>query len=301
MKPFIEKLTLEEDHSFVARTFRTPQFEVPWHQHPEFEIILFLEGEGNAFVGNHVGNFSKGDIYFLGSNLPHTFQKSHPELITSAVVVQFLDDCWGNGLLNIPEAREIRTIMEKAGRGLKISSPCLSIISPIIQQLETSRGFERIILLWQCLREMALDHSHESLSTKKMSEASGKQQERIDKIFQYTIDHYAEGITLDEISAYAGLSVPAFCQYFRKCTKKTYIEFLNEVRIGKACQQLIDTSKPITEIAYECGYNTLANFNKQFLKLKVMQPREFRSKFSESRKLLETNNAATAHKQLTSG
>ena len=86
MRLLVEKLPLSENTSFVARTHRTPHFEVPWHQHVEFELILFTEGAGMSFVGNYVGEFEVGDIYFLGANLPHTFQKTG-NLVTSAVVV----------------------------------------------------------------------------------------------------------------------------------------------------------------------------------------------------------------------
>src|SRR5205809_1351214 len=96
MKPLVEKLPLSQNTSFVAHTYRTPQFEVPWHQHIEYELILFKEGEGTSFIGNYVGEFKKGDIFFLGSNLPHTFQKVHKDLITSALVIQFRADCWGS-------------------------------------------------------------------------------------------------------------------------------------------------------------------------------------------------------------
>lgn len=282
MKPLIEKLPIGRDQSFVARTYRTPHFEVPWHQHPELELILFKEGEGNAFVGNHVGEFAPGDIYFLGSNLPHTFQKADPDLVTSAEVVQFLPNCWGEQLLEMPESREVKRLFERTVVGLKLKGRTVDKISPLLQELESSAGFNRVILLWQCLQYIAGAGEYDELSTHEMGALQIKQQARIDLIFQYTIDHYAENISLDEISSNAGLSVPAFCNYFRKSTKKTYIEFLNEVRIGKACQQLIDTQKTISEIAYECGYNTLANFNKQFLKIRSIQPKQYRKIFSAS-------------------
>lgn len=283
MKPFIEKLITDEDESFVARTFHTPLFEVPWHQHPEVEIILFLEGEGNAFVGNYVGNFTAGDVFMIGPHVPHTFQKSDPQAEAAALVVQFLPDCWGEGFLQMPESRSIATLVDAAHMGLKLSPVCAEKLQ--LQRIENSQGIERVILLLSCLKTISEDTQLRELSTQKMADSSGKQQERIDRIFQYTIDHYADSITLPAIAGYTGMSVPAFCHYFRKATKKTYIEFLNEVRVGKACQQLIDTSRPITDIAYDCGYNTVANFNKQFSKLKQMSPRHFRSQFSESRKI----------------
>src|SRR4029079_18765389 len=102
MKLFIEKLPLSQNTSFVARTYRTPQFEIPWHQHIEYELILFTEGEGLIFIGNYVGDFKPGDIFFIGANLPHTFQKANRDLIINAVVIQFREDFWGNELMNLP-------------------------------------------------------------------------------------------------------------------------------------------------------------------------------------------------------
>lgn len=120
MKPLIEKLTLSENSSFLARTYRTPKFEVPWHQHIEYELILFTEGEGSSFVGNYVGEFKTGDIFFLGSNLPHTFQKAHKDLITSAIVVQFREEFWGPHFMQLPESRSIKKLFDISYKGLKI-------------------------------------------------------------------------------------------------------------------------------------------------------------------------------------
>ena len=107
MKAIIQKLPLHESTSFVARTYRTPNFEVGWHQHVEFELILFTEGSGLSFVGNHVGEFEIGDVYFIGSYLPHTFQKTTPELVTSAIVVQFHPNLFGAELFDLPESKSI--------------------------------------------------------------------------------------------------------------------------------------------------------------------------------------------------
>lgn len=285
MKPYLERLPIASDSSFVARTYRTPHFEVPWHQHPEIELILFQEGEGNAFVGNHVGNFNTGDIYLIGSNLPHTFQKADAGMITSAVVVQFLPNCWGDQFLQMPESRAIKSLFDTANSGLKIQGETVELLRPLVTSLENAVGFNRVLLLLQCLGIISARKEYSMLSTQNMANLQTRQQARVDKIFLYTIEHFAEGITLEDIAAHVNMSIPAFCLYFRKHTKKTYIEFLNEVRIGKACQQLIDTQKTISEIAYDCGYNTLANFNKQFLKIRKIQPSHYRKIFSESETL----------------
>jgi AraC-like DNA-binding protein/quercetin dioxygenase-like cupin family protein len=279
MKPLIEKLPLTENTSFVARTYRTPHFEVPWHQHIEYELILFTEGEGNCFIGNYVGDFKTGDIFFLGANLPHTFQKAHKDIITSAVVIQFKEDFWGAGFMNLPESRIIKQLFDRSMQGLKIKAACRQLLQPMIKALENLKGFERIIGLCNCLLLIAQQQEFEPVSTQEIKEFNSKNKERIDKIFQYTIDYFQDSINLSNVAKSAGMSVPAFCSYFKKSTKKTYIDFLNEVRIGHACNQLIDTQKNIESICYESGFNTLANFNKQFLKVKGLTPSKYRQRF----------------------
>ena len=152
MKPIVEKLTLSENTSFLARTYTTPLFEVPWHQHIEYELIMFKKGEGSSFIGNYVGEFKTGDIFFLGSNLPHTFQKAKKELITSALVIQFRDDFWGKDFLLLPESRNIKQLLDIAYQGLKITGSCRELLKPFIEELEFAEGFERIILLCECLQ-----------------------------------------------------------------------------------------------------------------------------------------------------
>lgn len=274
MKPFIQKLPLDEATSFVAKTFRTPNFEVGWHQHIEYELILFTEGSGMSFIGNHVGEFEAGDIYFLGSNLPHTFQKSGDQ-ITSAVVVQFRDELF----IPIPETRSIHLLFEISMHGLKITGSTKQHITPLVKKLETATGFERILLLGECLRNISESKEYITVSTQEVKQLNPKDKECIDRVFQFTIDSFREPISLSQVAGIACMSIPAFCNYFKRSTKKTYIDFLNEIRIGYACNLLIDTKKSVLDICYESGYNTMANFHKQFLKHKQLTPLQYRKHF----------------------
>jgi AraC-like DNA-binding protein len=153
------------------------------------------------------------------------------------------------------------------------------MLTPLIKQLEKAKGFERIIILSNCLLLIAQQEDYITLSTQEISSFNSKNKERIDKILQYTIDSFQEPVTLQDVAKNAAMSVPAFCNYFKKCTKKTYIDFLNEVRVGYACKQLIDTQNNIASICYDSGFNTLANFNKQFLKVKNLTPSGYRRTF----------------------
>ncbi|MEP7277062.1 MAG: AraC family transcriptional regulator [Bacteroidota bacterium] len=279
MKPLIEKLPLTENTSFLAKTFSTPHFEVPWHQHAEYELILFTAGEGASYIGNYIGDFKPGDIFFLGSNLPHTFQKTERDLVTSAVVVQFKEDFWGSQLMQLPESRLIKNLFETATHGLKIKEAGRLQLAPHIMELERATGFHRIILLCRCLQLLAQQQDYRTLSTQEIKAPGARNKERIDKILQYTIDYFQDPITLQAVAKNVSMSVPAFCSYFKKCTKKTYIDFLNEVRVGYACKQLIDSQNNIAAICYDSGFNTLANFNKQFLKVKAITPSGYRKTF----------------------
>jgi hypothetical protein len=169
MKPLIQKLPLAENTSFVARTFRTPNFEVGWHQHIEYEIILFTEGSGMSFIGNYIGEFETGDIYFMGPNLPHTFQKSGDQ-VTSAVVVQFRDDCLGHHFLEIPESKNIKKLLNTSLQGLKVTGNGKKVLASLLAQLEKATGFKRVLLLGECLHLLAEKKEFIKVSTQKIKE-----------------------------------------------------------------------------------------------------------------------------------
>ena len=280
MKPIIQKLPLNESTSFIAKTFRTPHFEVGWHQHIEYELILFTEGSGLSFIGNHVGEFETDDIYFLGSNLPHTFQKRNTDLITSALVVQFTSDFWGDNFLNLPELKDVKSLLAISEYGLKLKGKSRQHIKILIKKLEGSVGFERILLLGNCLQIMANFGEYITVSTQEIKQFQSKDKEIIDKVFQFTITNFKELINLEQVASIACMSIPAFCNYFKKSTKKTYVDFLNEVRIGYACTLLIETKKYVSDICFESGYNTMANFHKQFMKVKGTAPLQYRKSFA---------------------
>jgi AraC-like DNA-binding protein/quercetin dioxygenase-like cupin family protein len=279
MRPFIEKLNLNESSSFYARTHSTPGFEVGWHQHAESELILFKEGYGTAFIGNYVGTFNKGDIFFIGPDLPHTFQKSHKDLFVSAVVVQFQESFWGNRFLSLPECRFFKEVFEISLRGLRITGSARKLLEDAIAGLENLKGFHRIIRLSECLQIIDEQKEYELLSSHELKETNTYCKDRIDAVYQYTVEHYFEPISLEKVAGIAAMTVPAFCAYFKKATRKTYIEFLTDVRVENACKMLVDTEYCINEICYRSGFNTLTNFNRQFQKVKQSTPSQYRKIF----------------------
>jgi AraC-like DNA-binding protein len=278
MKPFVQRLPLAENTSFVAKTFRTPHYEVGWHKHVEYELILFTEGSGISFIGNHVGDFNTGDIYFLGSQLPHTFPKSGDQ-INSAVVVQFKEDFCGEAFLQIPEMSRLRRLFDLSAQGLKITGATKQRLTPRMIEMESQQGLPRLLTLLDCLHMIMETQEFTAVSTTDLDRVRHNDQATIDTIFRHTIASFREKITLQEVAAMACMSIPAFCSYFKRSTKKTYIEFLNEVRIGYACSLLMEGQRTVADVCYECGYNNMGHFHKQFLKIKGVTPLQFGKSF----------------------
>lgn len=278
--PIEEKLPLSSDCSFIVKTFTTPEYELGWHHHIEYELVLIIKGEGMGFIGNHIGEYQAQDIYFIGSNLPHAFPKKQADMTASALVIQFKDNFWGNDFLNLPECKRLRALLNKACYGIKLTGSVKKELATNIRALEHKQGLQRIIGLCECLDLMSQQEDIQQLSTLEATKLIDKDNEKINKIFQYTMQSFQQKISLKEVADLACMSVPAFCNYFKKRTKKTYFDFLGEIRISHACNLLLDTVKPIVEICFESGYNSLPNFRKQFFKLKKIGPLQYRKKFS---------------------
>ena len=233
-----------------------------------------------SFVGNYVGEFETGDIFFLAKNLPHGFKRKD-DSIGSALVIQFREDCWGSEFFTSAECAPIRELFATSVHGLKIEGKSKMQLTDLIKSLEHSEGFERIIWLCSCLNIIASAKEYVLLSTEMIRQPNPKGNDRIDKIFDFTISTFQKCIELEEVANLANMSVPAFCNYFKKCTKKTYVNFLNEVRISYACRLLANTRHSISYICFDSGFQSLQNFNKQFYKLKQVTPSGYRKRAME--------------------
>lgn len=281
MKPLLQKLPVAEQTSFVARTYTTPLFETAWHQHPEFELILQLKGHGMCFTGNYIGDFTAGDIFLLGSNLPHEFKKEQADMECSVMVIHFDKNFWGEGFWDMPESREITKLLDQSMLAIKLTSYQPELAAAVLK-LENALGFERIIILCQCLLIISREEHKQTLSTIAGKELNLLSDDKIIKLYEYTIRHFKEPIALSTVASLANMSISAFCRYFKRNTKKTYIDFVNEIRIGHACHSLVNTNNTVLQICYDCGFNTVANFNKQFLKIKGYTPSVYKRKFRVS-------------------
>ncbi|MBC7889505.1 MAG: helix-turn-helix transcriptional regulator [Ferruginibacter sp.] len=277
MKTLIQKIHLEEHQSFACRSYRTPDFETNWHKHEEFELILLAEGYGTAMIGDYIGEYKPGDIYFLAGNLPHWFKKQHHKMTGCSVVLHFKQNIFGKELLQLPELESINDLLKK-NDGIQIQPKLTKEISAIIYEMESLKGFQRIGLLLQCLQKISTS-PHYVTVTQNFESTNENINPAIEKIIDFSFKRYLTPITLQQVADVAAMSIPTFCRFFKKNIKKTYFDFIQDLRISHACKLLTNSNKPVMEICYESGYNSWAHFSKQFKQVKKMTPSGFRKEF----------------------
>lgn len=279
MKTLIQKIHVEEENSFACRLYRTPHFETNWHKHKEYELILITEGHGTALIGDYVGDYKTGDIYLLGSELPHWFRKSQQNMTGGAIVLHFLRDFWGNSFLSLPEMKTVLRLLNSDNNGIQLQKSLQKNITELMPRVLQASGLERIQLLLKILQQIAESKQYRVITKAFDSSTSNKENSAIEKIFNHSFKHFLEPVTLAEVAAAAGMTIPTFCRFFKRNVKKSYFDFLKELRIGHACKLLRETNEPILDICYESGYNSWAHFSKQFRQVKQIAPGAYRRQF----------------------
>ena len=274
MKTLLQKIYPDEHQSFACRTYHTPQFETNWHKHEEFELILITAGHGTVMMGDYIGEYQTGDIYFIAGNLPHWFKKQHHKMTGTAIVVHFKQEIFGDQFLQLPELKHIGHLLKKED-GIQLQNKLKREIASLIPQIELASGYERIFLLLECLQQIS-SGLHCTTLTQNFSSNNNNINPAIEKIIDFSFKRYLTPLTLNQVAAVADMSIPTFCRFFKKNIKKTYFDFIQDLRISHACKLLTNTNKPVLEICYESGYNSWAHFSKQFKNVKQITPSQYR-------------------------
>jgi len=277
MKTLIQKIHLEEHQSFACRSYRTPIFETNWHKHEEFELILISEGHGTAMIGDFIGEFKPGDIFFIAGNLPHWFKKQHNKMTGCSEVLHFKPEIFGNEFLGLPELKNVRQLLIR-NDGIQIEQKLKKEMSAIIYEMQTLKDFQRLSLLLNCLHKISTTANYITL-TQNFASNNSNINPVIEKIIDFSFKQYLTPITLEQVADVAAMSIPTFCRFFKKNIKKTYFDFIQDLRISHACKLLTGSNKPVMEICYESGYNSWAHFSKQFKHVKKMTPSQYRKEY----------------------
>ena len=280
-KAEFELVPKSELYSFAVREFKVPAFASPWHFHPECELTYIVQSTGKRFVGDSLLPFGPGDLVLLGSNLPHYWRNDSPaknaKSFAHSLVIQFREECLGADFLSRPELDGVRKLLLWARRGLRFNGKACAPVSAIMSRMAERGGLERLIDLLNIFKLLLEADDRHVLSSPGFSpfldEFAGQ---RINRAYQYIFDHFSASLDREAIASGAGMSLSAFCHYFKRVTGRTLSDFINEVRVGHASKLLIDTDQTISEIAYASGYESLSNFNRRFHELTGLSPKEYR-------------------------
>lgn len=278
-KPLLQKLPLTFGSSFLIDRFESPYFETPWHYHQAIEIVLCNRGFGKKFVGNHVSDYVEGDLAILGSNLPHWYRADdacYQHQKPASIVIHFLDDCFGKVFFELAEMTEIKRFLETAKLGIEFYGETRAKIQEKIQNLLKADKVARMLGLIEILHLMSCSKEYRILSENAIVGVSKKDSERMNEVFDYVLKNFKNDINLSEIANKTRFSEAAFCRYFKLRTQKTFVEFVNEIRIEYACKLLSENDLNILEICYESGFKNLSNFNRQFRKYTNNNPKTYR-------------------------
>ena len=284
MKALSFKIPKTGESSFNVQIDEVPHFYDRFHLHPELQITLILKSHGSLFVGDGISTFRPGDLLVIGPNIPHalknddSFYKTE-SLDAKAISIFFSKEAFGEIFFQLPELSRINTFLTKAERGLRVFGNKKKIIAEKVVEIQHRKGFDRLLLLFSILQDLANHKELESLSRTSFSAKSNElQSEKISRVFQFIMDNFHRPIKLEEAAAITNLSVSAFCRYFKVRTRSTFSRFLNEIRVSTACKQLIETEYSVSEICYQVGFNNISNFNRQFKLITGYTPSQYLSK-----------------------
>lgn len=288
---FREITPLSTEDCFVIINRTKSEFTYPVHVHPEYELN-FIENACGAqrIVGDSMEDIDDLELCLIGNeNLEHGWMNHH---CTSGdiheITIQFHKDLFLKSLLNKRQFHSINIMFENAKKGVVFSKEVIKKVKNRLNSLSTNEnGFDSVIELLNILYELSVDENSRILCTSTFTnQDESSDSRRIQKVINYLHANYQKEIRLIDVANYVNMSEVSFSRFMKKRTGKNYIEYLNDLRLGIASRYLIDTTKTIAEISYECGFNNLSNFNRIFKKRKGSTPKEFRENYAKMRVLI---------------
>lgn len=286
MKPLYQDLPFPIDSHIHYYIEDLPHFIVPWHYHPAIEIMYITRGIGTRFVGDCIEQYEEGDVCMIGPNLPHEWRNDdayfdkESGLRATCICLFFKREIFDPNFIRLPEMNNIRDLIERSRRGLKFTGKSKLEITRFIRSSVNDVGVRKVTNLLTLLELMATSTEYELLASVGFTNSVNSEDfERFNKVYKFLVKNFATSIRLEEVSTLVGLTPTAFCRYFKERTKKTFVEYLNEMRIGYSKKLLLENKMKISTISGEVGFPNLSNLISQFKKVTGMSPSQFQKQF----------------------
>lgn len=288
---FREVTLLSDEDCFVVNKRTKSEFTYPLHVHPEYELNFIENGKGaGRLIGDSIEEIDDVELCLIGNeNLGHAWMDHHCQsLDIHEITIHFHKELFLESLLNKNQFHSIAVMFENAKKGIVFSRAAIEKVKPRIVSLSSNQnGFYSVIELLTILYELSNDKDARILCSSTFTNQDNSfESRRVQKAIAYLHTNYQKEIRLVDVANYVNMSEVSFSRFMKKRTGKNYIEYLNDLRLGIASRYLVDSSKTIAEISYECGFNNLSNFNRIFKKRKSYTPKEFRENYSKMRILI---------------
>ncbi|KQM69295.1 transcriptional regulator [Pedobacter sp. Leaf216] len=288
MNNIIKEITpLTQNDCFTIFSRVKQDFDFPLHFHEEFELNLILNAAGaKRIVGDNIEEITDMELVLVGPNLSHvwTTHNCKSEEITE-VTIQWHKDLFDDKMLRRNQLSFIRKMFERSVRGILFPRETIEKVYKRILDINQLQGFDSVLELMSILHDLSSSKSLRVLSdaTFNNDQVLNYNSRRIDKAFEFMNANFNKPITLKDLSKLVSMTEVSFSRFIKKRTGNTFIDSLNEIRLGHATRMLIETTHSVSEISYKCGFNNISNFNRLFKKKKHCTPKEFRENFSGTR------------------
>ncbi|RRQ48604.1 AraC family transcriptional regulator [Maribacter algicola] len=276
MNPILEAIPLGKEKSILGFQYEAPNFETPWHFHPQHELTYIEESVGTKLIGDFVGPYEPGELVLLHSNLPHCWKNINTsEKESKSIVVQ-----WNKGIFSkVPELDAVFDMLRQASKGILFDKKDSARLLPLLQNLPFLEGSELYMQLLQLLTQLS-KCSYETISASSfMNDLPTEHGSRMSKTHDFVANNYQRKIFLKELADLVNMSEQSFSRFFVKMMGRSFFTFLNEYRINMAVRMLLDTDYSVSQIGYTCGYESLPFFYKQFNKFKGSSPLVYRKRY----------------------
>jgi AraC-like DNA-binding protein len=254
-----------------------------WHFHPEYELVLNIKSNGTRIVGDSVELFDRYDLVLIGGNIPHcwNYYKQNNALPENhGIIVNFKLDSIGEGLLSQHEFHSLKELLNESDRGIAFSVEDSRKAEKYLVQMINNKGIDKMIDFFNIIKILSSSSKRGYLCSENYKLAFDERgNKRMSSVYTYVRENYFKPIPLEKIARVVKMSPFAFSRFFKKNSGAGFIEYLNRVRTNRACYLLRETEYPVHDIAMECGFASISNFNKQFRKMEGISPRDFRAQF----------------------
>ena len=280
----------EKDCFYIVERHKT-EFTYPLHQHKEYELNFIENGKGvRRIVGDSVEEIGDYELVLIGGeNLEHVWEQgSCRSTDIREITIQFPGDIFGNGLLSRNQFASIKRMLARAGHGLSFPLASIMKIYSVLDTIASEQErFIQFLKFLYILYELSVSDDSRVLASSSFAHSvKSTESRRVQKVKQYIDDNYSKPLKLAELADLVGMSPVAFSRFFRRRTDRTLSDYIVDIRLGHAARMLVDTTKNVSEICYECGFNNLSNFNRTFKAKRNYTPREFRAMFKKNKVLV---------------